>query len=113
MDYQTFLSVTKPPYKQQTLHRNSFAKHNYNYVRGPKTTKPKTNTQILAQNQNIPQPNSNSLSFYDQPQSSQKQSENYPFFQQNKNNTNKNHTKNQPQYYARNNFPSDDEENYN
>ena len=80
MDYQTFRSVTKPSYKQQTLHGNSFAEHNYNYVKGPKTAKPKTNTQIFAQSQNIPQPNSNSVNFYDQPQASQEQSENYPFF---------------------------------
>ena len=54
MDYQTFRTVTKPSYKQQTSHRKNFAEHNYNYVNGPKTTKPKTNTQIFAQSQNIP-----------------------------------------------------------
>ena len=58
-DYQTFRPVTKPSYKQQTTHRNSFAEHNYNYVNGPKTTKPKSNTQIVAQSQNIPQPTLN------------------------------------------------------
>ena len=46
MDYPTFRPVTKPSYKQQTSHRNNFAKHNYNYANGPKTTKSsKTNTQ--------------------------------------------------------------------
>ena len=35
---------------------------------------------------------------------------NYPFFQQNKNNTNRYHTRNQPPYYKTNYFPSDDEE---
>ena len=77
MDYPTFRPVTKPSYKQQTSHRNNFAKHNYNYVNGPKTTKSsKTNTQ-------------NSINFQDQPRSSQEQNGNYPFFQQNKKNTNK------------------------
>ena len=45
MDYPTLRLVTKPSYKQQTSHKNSFAEHNYNYVNGPKTTKPKTDTQ--------------------------------------------------------------------
>ena len=52
------------------------------------------------------------MNFHDQPRSSQEQSGNYPFFQQTKNNTNKNHTRNQPHYYAQNYLPSDDEENY-
>ena len=104
------LPVTKPSYKQQTSHRNNFAEHNYNYVNGPKTTKPKTNTKnLFAQNQNIPQPTLNSVSFHDQPQSSQEHSENYPIFKQNKNKTNKHHTKNQPHNNAQNYFPSDDE----
>ena len=68
MDYQTFRPVTQPSYKQQTSHRISFAEHNYNYVNGPKTTKPKTNTQnLFAQNQNTPQPSLNSVNFHDQP----------------------------------------------
>ena len=44
MDYQTFRPVLKPSYKQQKSHRKNFAEHNYNYVNGPKTTKPRTNT---------------------------------------------------------------------
>ena len=110
MDYQTFRPVTKPSYRQ---HKTNFAEHNYNYVYGPKTTKTNTNTQKIAQNQNITQSISNSVNFHDQPRSSQEQSKNYPFFQQNKNNTNKYHTKKQPHYYAQNYFPSDDEEYYN
>ena len=77
MDYYTFLPVTKPSYKQ---HRNNFAEHNWNYVNGPRTTKAKTNTQILAQSQNVPQPILNSVSFHDRPRSSQEQNGNYPFF---------------------------------
>ena len=48
------------------------------------TTKP----QRIAQNQNIPQPTSNTVNFHDQPRSSQELSTIYPFFQQNKNNQN-------------------------
>ena len=82
--------------------QNNFAEHNYNYVNGPKTTQPKRNTQnfFFVQIQKKPQPILNSVNFHDQPRSSQEQSRNYPFFQQNKNNTNKFYTKNQPNYYA-------------
>ena len=57
MDYPTFQPVTKPSYKQRTSHRNNFAEHNYNYVNGPKPTKPKTNTQnsFFPRSQIIPQ----------------------------------------------------------
>ena len=113
---QRFDQLTKPSYKQQTSHSNNFAEHDYNYENWLKTTKPSDiNTQIYSysQSQNIPQPTSNSVSFNDQPQSSQEQSENYPFFQQNKNHKNRYHTKNQPPYYTTNYFPSDDEKYYN
>ena len=60
MDYQTFRPVKKPSYKH---HSNNFAEHNYIYVNGPKTTKTKTNTQIYAQSQNVPQPTLNSVNF--------------------------------------------------
>ena len=59
MDYPTLRLVTKPSYKQQTSHKNSFAEHNYNYLNGQKT-EPKSNTQnFFSQNQNIPQPTLN------------------------------------------------------
>ena len=90
MVYQTFRPVTKPSYKQ---HKNNFAEHNCNYVNGPKTTKTKTNTQIFAQKQNVPQPILNSVNFHDQPRSSQEPNGNYPFFQQRKNNASNYHTK--------------------
>ena len=54
-----------------------------------KTTKTKTNTQIVTQFQNVPQTN-----FHDQPRSSHEQDGNYPFFQQRKSKANKNHAKN-------------------
>ena len=60
----------------------------------------------------MPQPNSNTVNFHDQLRSSQEQNGNYPFFLQNKNHTNKYNTKNQPHYYAQNNFLSDEEKYY-
>ena len=66
-----------------------------------------------SQCQIVPQTTSNSVNFYDQPRSSQEQSENSPFFQQNKNYTNRYHTRNQPPYYTTNYYPADDEEYYN
>ena len=73
------------------------------------------NTQncSYSQSKNIPEPTSNSVNFNDQPRSSYDQRENYPLFQQNKNNTNRYHTRNQPPYYTANYFPSDYEEFYN
>ena len=65
MDYQTFRLVTKPSDKQQTLQRKIFAEHNYNNVNVPKTTKPKQNTQIFAQSQNITKLTSKTVNFHD------------------------------------------------
>ena len=87
MDYQTYRTTTKPTQKQKTLTRNYFAQHNYNYVIRPQTNKPPlTNTQnhLSPQKQNFQQTISNSVNFKDYPRISQDQSENYPFFQQNK-----------------------------
>ena len=114
-DYSTFRPVTKLSYKIQTSHRNNFAEHNYNNVNGPKTTKPfKTNTQnylyLQYIRQNMPQTTSISVNFHYQPRSSQERSENYPFFQQIRNNTKKYHTRIQPHFYTTNIFPSDDDE---
>ena len=83
MDFAMFRRITKPSFKQQTSNRINFAKHNYNYVNGPKTTKPskiKTQNYLHSQRRNIPQTTSNLVNFHDQPRSSQEQSENYPFF---------------------------------
>ena len=107
MVYQTFRPVTKPSYKQ---HKNNFAEHNCNYVNGPKTTKTKTNTQIFAQKQNVPQPILNSVNFHDQPRSSQEPNGNYPFFQQRKNNASNYHTKKSTSSLRTKNFPSDHDE---
>ena len=81
--------MTKPTQKQRTFTRNNFAEHNYNYVNRPRTTKPpRTNTRnhLFSQRQTFQKPTSNSINFNNYPRISQDQSEDYPFFQQNKNN---------------------------
>ena len=116
MDYQTFRPMAKPTQKQGTSYRNNFAEHNYNYVIRPQITKSSsTNTQnhLFLQSQTLQQPSSNSVNFNEYPQTSQDQSENYPFFQQNKNNTQRNHIRHQTPSYTANYYPSDDEEYYN
>ena len=66
-----------------------------------------------SQSQNIPKPTSNSENFNDQPRSSQDQIKNYLYFQQNRNNISRYHTRNQSPYYTANLSPSDDEDYYN
>ena len=55
--------------------------------------------------QNVPQQASHTAFFNDQPRATLGPNESYPFFQQNKNMTNKHHIRNQPHY-------SEDEEYY-
>ena len=63
-----------------------------------------TQNYSYSQSQNIPQPTSISVNLNDQSRSSQGKSENYPFFQQNENHTNRYHTRNQPPFYTANYF---------
>ena len=80
--------MTKPSQKRKTFTRNNFTEHNYNYFNRPQTTQPsRTNTQnpLFSQKSNLPPPSSKSVIFHDYPQFSQDESENYPFFQQNRN----------------------------
>ena len=60
---------------------------------------------MQSQNQNVQQQASQSVFFNDQPRATLDRSENYSFFQQNKNKANKDHTRSQPHY-------SEDEEYY-
>ena len=62
-------------------------------------------SQAQNYNQNVPQQASHTVFFNDQPRATMDHSENYTFFQQNKNMSNKHLTRNQPHY-------SDDEEYY-
>ena len=87
MNNQAIRTMTKQTQKQGSFYRNHFAEHNYNYVNRPQTTiSSRTNTQnhLFSQSQILQQPSTNSVNFHDCPQSSQDQSENYPFLQQNK-----------------------------
>ena len=60
------------------------------------------------------QPPSNSVNLNDLPETSQDRSQNYPFFQQNQNNTNPScQSRNQPAYDTANYFLSDDKVYYN
>ena len=71
-----------------------------------------TENLLFSQRQNFQQPSSNSASFHDYQQISQDQSENYPFFQQNKNNIQQNKNRHQTAYYTPNYFSSVDEDYY-
>ena len=53
------------------------------------------------------------MKFHDYPQVSQDQGQNYPFFQQNKNNIKQNRKRHQTPYFTSNYFSSNDEEYYN
>ena len=105
--------MTKRTRKQKTFNRNNFAEHNYNYVNRAQTNKPSraiTQNRLFSQKQNFQQPSSNSVNFNDYSQISQDQSENFPFFQQNKNNRQQNRYRHQTPHYTSNYFASDDED---
>ena len=88
LDYQTFRPMTKPPQKQRIFTRSNFAEHNYNYVNRSQTSKPpRTNPHncSFSQRQNFQQQTSSFVNSNDNPRNSTDPSENYPFFQQNKN----------------------------
>ena len=82
----TILSKTRKPFT-----RNTFAEHNYYFTHKPRTNQPpRKNTQNLnhvsSHYWNLPKTSTNSVSFPDKPQPTHDYTENYPFFQQNKNN---------------------------
>ena len=91
MDYQTYRPMTKPSKTRKTFTKNTFAEHNYNYVHQAKNNQPppKKNTQnlnhVCSHYWNLPNTSTNSVNFPDNPRPTQDHSENYPFFQQNKN----------------------------
>ena len=108
MDYQTYRPMTIPSKTRKPFTRNTFAEHNYNYAHKPRTNQPpRKNTQnlndVCSHYWNLPQTSTNSVNFPDNPQPTQDYSENYPFFQQNKN---KQHTP------YNTNYLSSDEDDY-
>ena len=83
--------MTIPSKTRNPFSRNTFAEHNYNYVHKPRTNQPPgKNAQnlnhVIFHYWNLPKTSTNSVNFPDNPQPTQDYSENYPFFQQNKNN---------------------------
>ena len=100
--------MTKPTHRQRTFTRSNFAEHNYNYVHPSKTTHPhriQKQNHLFSQKSKFPTTSTNSVNFYDYPNSSQDHSENYPFFQQNRN-------KQQTPYHTSNYLSSDDDDYY-
>ena len=82
--------MTKPSKTRKTFTRNTFAEHNYNYAHQQKTNQPpRKNTQhlnhVCSHYWNLPNTSTNSINFQDNPNPPQDYSENYPFFQRNKN----------------------------
>ena len=94
MDYQTYRPMTRPPKLRRTFRRNNFAEHNYNYTHPPRTNysprKPKNN-HVYSHNCYRPTTTNNSINFQPNQHPTQDFSENYPFFQQNKNRQQKSH----------------------
>ena len=108
MDYQTYRPMTKPTHRQRTFTRSNFAEHIYNCVNPSKTTHPpriQKQNHLLSQKSNFPMTSTNSVNFHDYPHPSQDHSENYPFFQQNRN-------KQQTPYHTSNYLSSDDDNYY-
>ena len=88
MDYQTYRPMTIPPKTRKTFTRNNFADHNYNYTHPSKTNyQPRKNFSNYTRSQNWDNPLAppNSVNFQTNLHPPQDRSENYPFFQQNKN----------------------------
>ena len=81
--------MMKPIQKQRTFTRNNFAEHNYIYVNRPQTTKssrPNNQNQLFSQKLNFRQSTTTTVNSHDYLRISQEKSENYPSFQQNRNN---------------------------
>ena len=88
MDYQTYRPMTIPPKTRKTFTRNNFADHNYNYTHPSKTSyQPRKNFSNYTRPRNWDNPMAppNSVNFHTNLHPPQDRSENYPFFQQNKN----------------------------
>ena len=100
--------MTKPSKTRKTFKRNTFAEHNCNYVHQSKANQPpQKNMQnlnhVCSHYWNLSNTSSNSVNFQDNPHPPQDHSENYPFFQQNRN-------KQQTPYYK--NYLSSDDDDY-
>ena len=80
--------MTVPSKTRRTFTRNTFAENNYNYAHSSKTNYPprkNNNNQIRSRYWDNPMATTNSVNFQTNSHPPQDRSENYPFFQQNKN----------------------------
>ena len=88
MDYQTFRPMTRPPKPRKTFTRSNFAEHNYNYTHPSKTNhspRKTINNHVCSHYWDKLMTTNNSVNFQSNQHPPQDHSENYPFFQQNKN----------------------------
>ena len=86
MDYQTYRPMTIPPKTRKTFTGNNFTDHNYNYTHPSKTNyQPQRNFNQYTKPRNWDNPTAQYNSKNFQPNPPQDRSENYPFYQQNKN----------------------------
>ena len=95
MDYQTYRPMTVPSKTRRKFTRNTFAEHNYNYAHSSKTNFPPRknhNNQVRSRYWDNPMTTTNSVNFQSNSHPPQDRSENYPFFQQNKNKKAPHHT---------------------
>ena len=79
--------MTVPSKPRKTFTRNTFAEHNHNYAQSSKTKYPprKNNNHVCSHYWDNPMTTTNSVNFRTNSHPPQDHSENYPFFQQNKN----------------------------
>ena len=81
--------MTVPSKPRRTFKRNTFAEHNYNYAHSSKTNYPppprKNKNHVCSHYWDNPMTTTNSVNFRFNSHPPQDHSENYPFFQQNKN----------------------------
>ena len=102
IDYQTYRPMKIPSKTRKTFTRNNFAEHNYNYTHPSKTNYPprkNTNNHIRSRNWDNPMASTNTVNFQTNSHPPQDRSENYQFFQQNKN-KNKKQTSYQMDYLS-------------
>ena len=88
MDYQTFRPMTIPPKPRKTFTRSNFAEHNYNYTHPSKTNhspRKTNNNHVCSHYWDKPMTTNNSVNVQSNQYPPQDHSENYSFFQQNKN----------------------------
>ena len=83
--------MTVPSKTRKSITRNTFAEYNYNYAHKQRTNQPSQKNKqnlnhVCSQYWNLPKTSTNSVNFPENPRPTQDYTENYPFFQQNKNN---------------------------